>query len=100
MANPAMKRSIKFDDESLGLYLDVQIPGQDWRRIRPDQARAAREADPSIRSGPPELSSNMIANAIAAGTPAAGLPAPRSPSSLSTPSGPSPLTGANATPIS
>ena len=28
MANRKMKRSIKFDEENLGLVLDVQLPGQ------------------------------------------------------------------------
>ena len=99
MANPEMKRSVKFDDELLGLYLDVQIPGQDWRRIRPSQARAARDADPSIRSGPLELSSNMISEAMRPSTSSAATssPGPNSsrPLALSQP----PLTGANADPI-
>ena len=43
MANPEMKRSVKFDDASLGVYLDVQLPGQEWRRVRPAQARSARD---------------------------------------------------------
>lgn len=64
MANSGMKRSIKFDDEDLGLMLDVQIPGEDWRRIRPDQARAARRSEPHLRTGPVELSSQMIASSI------------------------------------
>ena len=64
MANKEMKRSVKFDDECYGLMLDVQLPGQEWRRIRPAQARAARRADPSLRSGPSELSLDMIAGAI------------------------------------
>ena len=34
-----MKRNIKFDDSSLGLYLDVQIdPDDEWKRIDPEQA--------------------------------------------------------------
>ena len=86
MANPEMKRSVKFDDDCLGLYLDIQLPGQDWRRIRPDQARAARETDPGLRVGPKELTPSMISNAIGA---AGQGPSP----------GQAPLTGANATPV-
>ena len=41
MANKDMKRSVKFDDETYGMMLDIQMPGQDWRRVRPAQARAA-----------------------------------------------------------
>ena len=44
--------------------LDVQVPGEDWRRIRPEQARAAKRSDPSLRSGPLELSSDMISDTI------------------------------------
>ena len=83
-ANPGMKRSIKFDDDICGLFLDVQIPGQDWRRIRPDQARAARLTDPSLSTGPLELSGEMIAGSV--------RNPPQAPQA--------PLTGANATPIS
>ena len=52
MANNAVKRSIKFDDDSLGLMLDMQVPGQDWSRIRPDQAREARRSKPALLSSP------------------------------------------------
>ena len=64
LAHPGIKRSIKFDDENLGLILDVQIPGKDWTRIRPNQARAAKRSDPLLRSGPAKLSSEMITEAI------------------------------------
>ena len=107
MANPEMKRSVKFDDDCLGLYLDVQIPGQDWRRIRPAQARAARDAEPSLRSGPLELSPGMIADATRlqdGSQPHMSSPRPPAlpgPSGASTPPAASrvPLTGANATPL-
>ena len=34
------KRYIKYDEESLSLYLEIRLPGQNkWTRIRPDQAR-------------------------------------------------------------
>ena len=82
MANPEMKRSVKFDDDQLGLMLDIQLPGQDWRRIRPDQARAARDNNPRLRLGPLELTSDMISGAIEE---ASSQP---------------PLTGANAVPTS
>ena len=64
MAHAGVKRSVKFDDEAHGLMLDLQIPGQDWRRIRPDQARAARDLDPKLRTGPLELSGSMISDTI------------------------------------
>ena len=83
IAHPGMKRSIKYDDDTNGMFLDVQIPGLEWRRIRPDQARAARLSDPSLNTGPLELSGEMIAGTISKG------PGPRLP-----------LTGANTTPLS
>ena len=124
LANKEMKRSVKFDDENYGLMLDVQLPGQEWRRIRPAQARAARRADPSLRSGPSELSLDMIVGAInghdgqSVGTPAplsllssassssAAPPVGRTPRPLggppratsSTTSDP-PASGGNATPL-
>ena len=64
LANRDMKRSVKFEDDCYGIMLDIQLPGQDWRRVRPAQARAARRADPSLQSGPLELSVDMIAGAV------------------------------------
>ena len=75
--NVGMKRSIKFDDANLGLLLDVQLPGQDWQRIRPEQARLAGQSDPSLRVGPLEMSSDMIAGTVKAPIPTATqAPAP------------------------
>ena len=76
-SNGEMKRSLKFDDESLGLVLDVQLPGEEWTRFRPDQARLARQNEPALRSGPRELSvdrsagfvRSMVAPTLAAGPP-------------------------------
>ena len=61
--NPGMKRSIKFDDSCHGLILDVQMQGEDWQRIRPDQARQAGRSNPALRAGPREMSGEMIAGA-------------------------------------
>ena len=67
MANPGMKRSMKFDDEHHGLMLDIQAsPGDDWQRIRADQARLARKSDPLLRSGPAEISVDSIADLVRA----------------------------------
>ena len=113
MAHQGMKRSIKFDDENHGLVLDIQVPGQDWRRIRPDQARVAKKSDPRLRSGPLEMTSDMIAGTLAS-APLRTCPAlpstsagPRSPtpsassssSSRTSASHPSTLTGSNAVPL-
>ena len=110
MAHQGMKRSIKFDDENHGLVLDIQVPGQDWRRIRPDQAREAKKSDPRLRSGPLEMTSDMIAGTLTstAGPPILPISAgpggsAASSSSLSSSSAstsrPSALTGSNTVPL-
>ena len=43
--NPDTKRSVKFDDANLNLYLDICISGK-WRRIGPDEAKQALKAVP------------------------------------------------------
>ena len=101
MANPDMKRSVKFDDEKLGLFLDVQLPGEEWRRIRPDQARAARDSDPVLRAGPRELSSTMISDALRASTSSSSTSS-RTTNGQQSPAGQRPvppLTGGNASPL-
>ena len=50
-AQAGVKRSVKFDDATMGLFLEICISGQ-WKRIYPDQARAA------LKAAPPEASSN------------------------------------------
>ena len=62
-ANKEAKRSIKFDDDCHGVMLDIQLPGMDWRRIRPHQAREARRNHPSLASGPLEMSADMLVGA-------------------------------------
>ena len=38
--NTGLKRNIKFDEEDLGLFMDIQVKSDGhWRRIKPDQAR-------------------------------------------------------------
>ena len=90
MSNPTMKKSVKFDDECMGLYLDVQLPSKDWRRIRPDPARQARDVNLTLRVGPQELSFDKIASALAN---SAEQSAPRASTNP-------PVMGANTTPIS
>ena len=95
MANTEMKRSVKFDDAELGLYLDLQLPGEEWRRIRPAQARQARDNNPVLRDGPRELSPAMISTALGN---SAGPPSGPGTSSVNE-NGRPPLTGANTTPL-
>ena len=37
--NPDLKRNVKFDEDDLGLFMDVQMQRDGpWRRIKPEQA--------------------------------------------------------------
>ena len=47
--NQGVKRSIKFDDATQNIYLDIYIGGQ-WRKILPDEAKAAIKANPGVSS--------------------------------------------------
>lgn len=64
LSKPELKCSLRFDDANLGLVLDIQVPGQDWQRIRPDEARAVGRTGPSLRSGPQEMSGDMISGFV------------------------------------
>ena len=94
MANKTMKRSVKFDDDRYGLMLDIQLPGQDWRRIRPDQARAARSVDPSLQTGPSALSLDMIAGALGTTSDSGPPPTPDDPGTTN-----NSASGSNAVPL-
>lgn len=40
--NPRLKRNVKFDEENLNLFMDLQLDRDEaWRRIRPEMARTA-----------------------------------------------------------
>ena len=40
--HPSLKRNVKFDEENLGLFMDIQASkDHPWRRVKPEQARAA-----------------------------------------------------------
>ena len=69
-----VRRVIKFDDENQDLMLDVKI-GDQWKRIRPPEAQAAKRSRSFVASsGPEEMSSGNIADFFASATrnPAAG----------------------------
>ena len=38
--HPTLRRNVKFDEEDMGLFMDIQTSAEErWRRIKPDQAR-------------------------------------------------------------
>ena len=53
----ALKRNIKFDEDELNLFMDLQLKKDGpWSRVRPDQARKAAESRRRRPSGgPPDL---------------------------------------------
>ena len=61
--NKELRRNIKFDEENLGLFMDVQTEKEgDWKRIRPGQAYkhlAARK-----KAGPDEMNDDEIASLL------------------------------------
>ena len=60
--NSSIRRVIKYDDQNLDVMMDVKI-GDSWRRIRPPEAQAAKQANSfSATNGPQELSSVNIAD--------------------------------------
>lgn len=78
-ADPDIRRSVKYDDAAMDLVMDVKI-GDEWKRIRPSEAKKTLEDNPQIRRGPTELTSQSISDI------------------LKKSSGRTPATGANATP--
>ena len=79
--NADVRRVIKFDDENLGLVMDVKVDGT-WRRVRPADALAAKNAigeTVGLSSGPTPMSGSHIQDFFTNPPPAA--------------------TGANATPM-
>ena len=52
--HPRLKRNVKFDEDSLGLFMDMQSDSDlPWKRIRPEAARAS--ARPRKNAGPAEM---------------------------------------------
>ena len=40
--HPGLKRNIKFDEEDMGLFMDMKLDNdKDWKRVRPSNARKA-----------------------------------------------------------
>ena len=56
-----LRRNVKFDEENLGLYMDIQTEREeDWKRIRPHQAHKAAKTRKSNRNGPADLGDDEI----------------------------------------
>ena len=58
-----MKRNIKFDEDSLGMMLDVQMNDHlPWRWIFPEEARSAGLVNSALRSGPDRLTAAELSS--------------------------------------
>ena len=76
-ADPSVRRSIKVDDTTMSLMMDVKV-GDSWRRIRPEEARNSLRDNPQILNGPKEMTSADITTLLSkATTPASGANATR-----------------------
>ena len=61
--HPSLKRSIKFDEDNLNLMMDMQTgQGEDWKRIRPSQAKKA--ARPRESRGPKEIDEDELRSLV------------------------------------
>ena len=62
--NKDLKRNVKFDEESLGLYMDIQMERDgDWRRVKPQQAFKAL-ANRTQKNGPRSMDEEEIASLL------------------------------------
>ena len=56
--HPELKRNVKFDEEDLGLFMDMQLDkGGHWRRVKPDEAKLAHTG---TRTGPEKLGATEL----------------------------------------
>ena len=62
---PELKRSVKFDDNDLTLYMDVQLKKDGpWRRIDQDQAFSSVTLRPRQGNTPQTLEGNELASLL------------------------------------
>ena len=58
--NPDLRRNVKFDENDLGLYMDIQIKKDGhWKRVKPDQARTANQRS-GLTAGPDTLDADDL----------------------------------------
>ena len=67
--NPQLRRNVKFDEETLGLFMDLQTDKDgDWKRVKPDQARRALSRRPKGKEGPTGLEDDEILSLLGGST--------------------------------
>ena len=58
--NPDLRRNVKFDENDLGLYMDIQIKKDGhWKRVNPEQARTANQRS-GLTTGPDTLDADDL----------------------------------------
>ena len=70
---PGSKRSIKFDDATKNLVIDIKLPGKRWTRIRPDQIHESRQTR-DVEAPAPAVEEVLAIAAAAAAAAARGPP--------------------------
>ena len=67
--NKDLRRNVKFDEESFGLFMDIQTEREGpWRRIRPAAARKALESRPRQNAGPADLDECELSSLLGTGS--------------------------------
>ena len=64
--HPELRRNVKFDEEALGLFVDIQLRKDGpWKRVRPQQARdALATRKVSKTSGPAEFDAHELTDLL------------------------------------
>ena len=56
-----LKRNVKFEDETLSLYMDIQVaPEEEWKRIGKEQVQRAANSRTTSTNAPPLLEADAI----------------------------------------
>lgn len=63
-ADQSVRRAVKFDDSTHGLFMDVKV-GETWKRVSPEEARRVIDNNPDIQSKPPTMEKDEISKIIA-----------------------------------
>ena len=62
--NPDLRRNVKFDEENIGLFLDMQTKKEgQWKRVRPEEAKKALNGL-STDEGPAEADAEELLGLI------------------------------------
>ena len=62
--NPDLRRNVKFDEETAGLFLDMQLKKDgSWKRVRPEEARKAVQGKANSE-GPAEVEAGELLDLI------------------------------------